>query len=196
MPRSSCPLVHPQKKMNRKHFIEAASAALGACVCGGAVFAQGQSPESESPEVRGLKRKIEFMQKRMARLVAALDAPTRQKVLETMGRECAKEFSSLTERFRGRPEAFLEEARRQWVKTASFDRSSGSIRIVDRAGGCTCAFVQPGLTPADFCACTLGWQKEAYSTIMNEPVEAELEASILQGAPACAFRIRQLRRPA
>ena len=148
-----------------------------------------QTKEDESPEVQDLKRRIEFMQKRMARLVRALDEPTRQKVLETMGRECAKEFGSLTDRFRGRPEAFLEEARRQWMDSATYDQATGTIRVMDRASTCTCAFVNPDLTPADFCACTLGWQKEAYSAILGEPVDVELEDSILRGGKRCAFRI-------
>ncbi len=182
--------------MERKAFLAAAAATVGGCLCGGRVFADASaaSPGShDTPAVAELRRKVEFMQKRIANLVTALDEPTRLKVLETMGRECAKEFSGLTERFRGKPEAFLEEARRQWMKTASYDPASGTIRVVDRAASCTCAFVQPGLTPADFCACTLGWQKEAYATILGEPVDAELESSILHGASCCAFRIRARR---
>jgi hypothetical protein len=50
--------------------------------------------------------------------------------------------------------------------------------------------VKPGVTPPDFCNCTLGWQKEAYSAILGRPVEAELEESILRGGSRCVFRIR------
>lgn len=181
--------------MNRKEFIAAAASAVGACACGGAALAQSSEAGQPSPETKELKRKVEFMQKRMALLVAALDAPIRKKVLETLGRQCAKEFSPLLERFRGKPEAFLAEAKRQWVKTASFDVETGNIRIVDRSTRCTCAFVQPGLTPADFCSCTLGWQKEAYSTILNQPADAEVESSILHGASQCSFRIWTQTKP-
>ncbi len=180
--------------MQRKEFLTTAAATLGSCLCGGALLgAETPSAEADSPEVRDLRQKIEFMQKRMARLVAALDAPTRSRVLETMGRECAKEFASLTERFRGKPREFLDEARRQWMKEASYDPATGTVRVVDRAAHCTCAFVRPGLTPADFCACTLGWQKEAYATILGEPVDAELESSVLRGDSCCAFRMRARR---
>jgi hypothetical protein len=174
-------------KMKRKEFV-ALAVGLSAGCCGGAV-ALAQGNDTEIPEVRELKRKIDFMQKRMARLIRALDANTRQKVLETMGRECAKEFSYLTERFKGKPDEFLKEAHNQWVEKATYDRAAGTIRVVDRSTSCSCAFVKPGLTPSDFCACSLGWQKEAYSTIFGEPVDAEIEASILRGAKQCAFKI-------
>jgi predicted hydrocarbon binding protein len=174
--------------MDRKTFITSL-AMFGMCGCGGAV-ALAQSNEPESPDVRDLKRRVSFMQKRMARLIAALDEPTRQKVLETMGRECAKEFGGLLERFKGKPEEFLEEGRKQWMERAAYDKAAGTITVVDRSKTCTCAFVDPGVTPPDFCACTLGWQKEAYSMILGEPVDAELESSVLRGAGQCAFRIK------
>jgi predicted hydrocarbon binding protein len=172
--------------MNRKEFVTLALAA-GACGCGGALLAQTSPPPS--PEVQELQRKVQFMRTRMARLVRALDAPTRQKVLETMGRECAKEFAPMIEPYRGRPEAFLEDGRQRWMQSTDYDKTRGTIRIVDRAKTCSCPFVEPGLTPADFCACTLGWQKEAYATILEQPVDAEIESSILRGAGQCAFRI-------
>lgn len=178
--------------MNRREFLAAAAATTGACMCGGAA-ALAQSSTADNPAAKQLQHKIDFMQKRMARLLVALDEPTRRRVLETMGRECAKEFSELTERFRGKPQEFLDEAKRQWMESASYDAATGEIRVVDRAAACTCAFVKPGLTPADFCACTLGWQKEAYATILGEPVDTELDASILQGASRCAFYIRPIR---
>lgn len=179
--------------MNRKDFL-AAAATLGGCVCTGALLRAAEpAPASDSPEVKPLRGQIDFMQKRLARLLRALDAPTRQRVLETMGRECAKEFGGLIGKYRGQPREFLDEARRLWAQETSYDPATGEIRVVDRAAHCTCAFVQPGVTPADFCACTLGWQKEAYATILGEPVDAELEESILRGDTRCAFRIRPRR---
>lgn len=179
--------------MDRKTFVTSL-AALGMCGCTGAV-ALAKGDEAESPQVRELKGRVAFMQKRMARLVAALDEPTRLKVLETMGRECAKEFGALLERFRGKPEEFLAEGRKQWMERAVYNQAEGSIAVVDRSRTCTCAFVDPALTPPDFCACTLGWQKEAYATILGEPVDAELESSVLRGGAQCAFRIR-VKKPA
>lgn len=174
--------------MNRKEFVTSALS-LG-CICSGGAAVLAGEPSEGSREIADLKQKIDFMQKRMARLVRALDKDTRARVLATMGRECAKEFGFLIDRFRGKPEEFLQEARRQWMESASYDAEKGVIRVVDRSTSCTCAFVQPGVTPGDFCDCTLGWQKEAYSAILGESVDAEIEGSVLRGDPKCAFRIR------
>lgn len=174
--------------MNRKEFV---TSALGlGCFCGCGALALGADRADDPKETSALKARVDFMQRRMARLVRALDPATRSTVLETMGRECAKEFRPLIDRFRGKPVEFLEEARRQWVESATYDEKSGTVRIVDRSPTCTCAFVQAGVTPGEFCECTLGWQKEAYSAILGEPVDAELESSILRGGQRCAFSIR------
>ena len=174
--------------MNRKEFV-ASALSLGCFGCGSAL-ALAAEPTGESKETAALKSRIDFMQKRMARLVRALDPTTRSVVLETMGRECAKEFGHLIDRFRGKPAEFLEEARRQWMESATYDAASGTVRVVDRSPTCTCAFVQAGITPGEFCECTLGWQKEAYTAILGEPVDVELESSVLRGGQRCAFSVR------
>jgi len=174
--------------MDRKEFIAKASALGAICCVPEALSAQTDS--SSHPKVEELTGKIRFMQLRMAKLVSALDEDTRKRVLETMGRECAKEFSGLITPFVGKPEEFLETAKKQWMATADYNKATGTIRIRDKSSQCTCAFVNPEFTPADFCACTLGWQKEAYSTILGEPVDAELESSVLRGDAQCAFKIQ------
>ena len=174
--------------MTRKEFV-ALAVGLGACCCGGAT-ALAQSAGTTTPEVQELKRKIEFMQKRMAKLVRALDEPTRQKMIETMGRECAKDSGgSLMNRFRGKPEEYLAEARRQWHENATYDKEKGTLRVVGPAKPCGCAFVKVGLTPPEFCNCTLGYNKEFYSAIFGEPVDVEIEDTFLRGADHCAMKI-------
>lgn len=160
------------------------------CFCGGSAAAYAENGTADPAAAAALQGKIDFMQKRMARLVQALDPATRSKVLETMGRECAKEFSHLIDKFRGKPNEFLAEVQRQWVESATYDAQKGTLRIVDKATACTCAFVKAGVTPGEFCECTLGWQKEVYSGIFGEPVDAELESSILRGGQRCIFSIR------
>jgi predicted ArsR family transcriptional regulator len=177
--------------MKRSEFLKAAGV-MGFCCCAGAA-GLAQSPAakpSDTPEVNELRRKLDFMQKRIARLIQALEEPTRKKVLETMGRECAREFGHLTGRFKGKPKEFLEEARRIWMDKADYDEKAGTIRVMDRPGNCTCAFVRIGLTPPEFCQCSVGWQKEAYATILGKPMDAEIESSVLRGDERCAFRMQ------
>jgi predicted hydrocarbon binding protein len=177
--------------VKRKEFIKTVCAA-GACSCAAPLlFARDPATGLPGPdEAEELKGKLDFVSLRMAKLVSALDEPTRVRVLETMGRECARQFTTLTGKFKGDPKGFLEEIKRQWASEASTDEKTGVIRVVDRAKGCSCPFVKPGVTPPEFCHCTLGWQKEAYSAILGKPVEVELISSILRGDSRCEYRIR------
>ncbi len=175
----------------KRHEFFAAAGTLGACVCcPGVAFAQTPTAGAQDPEVKQLKGSIDFMRKRMARLVRALDEPTRTRVLETLGRECAREFSSMTEPFRGKPREYVEEARRRWASEATYDEAAGTIRVAGRPGPCVCPFVQAGLTPTDFCTCSLSWQKEVFSVVLNRPVDAQLESSVLRGGTQCTHRIQ------
>ncbi len=175
----------------KRHEFFAVAGTLGACMCcPGVALAQTPTAGSQDPEVKQLKGKVDFMQKRMAKLVRALDEPTRTKVLETLGRECAKEAAQMTEPFRGKPREFVVEAKRRWASDATYDEAAGRIRVVGRAEPCGCPFVQAGLTPGAFCACGVGWQKEVFSVVLNRPVDAELESSVLRGGKECTFRMQ------
>jgi predicted hydrocarbon binding protein len=177
--------------MRRNEFLKTACA-LGVCSCAvPGLLAGGSGLENSAPdEVDELKRKMDFVSQRMAKLIAALDEPTRIQVLETMGRECARQYTALTDKYKGDPKGFLEEIKRQWVSETEYDEKVGTIRVADRAKSCFCPFVKPGLTPPDFCRCSLGWQKEVYGKILGKPVEVDLVESILRGGARCEFRIR------
>ncbi|MBZ5514112.1 MAG: hypothetical protein LAN62_04565 [Acidobacteriia bacterium] len=154
--------------------------------------------EKPNEEIEALKWKVNFMRVRFAKLVGilsdTLDEATRRKVFESMGRECARQFMDLTGKFAGHPEAFLEEIKKRWAKETEYDQAAGRIRVVDRSNHCTCAFVDEQLTPPAFCDCTLGWQKETYAMILGQPVDAELEESILRGGKQCSYRIQAVKR--
>jgi predicted hydrocarbon binding protein len=156
--------------------------------------AQTLLAQTANPEVGALKRKLEAAQLRFAKLVALLgenlDASTRKRIFESLGRECAKQYRGLTAKYANDIRGFLAAAQQQWVESVEYDEAAGSIRIVDKATTCSCPLVDQSLTPPEFCDCTLGWQKETYSMILGRPVEAEIEESILRGGKRCVFRIR------
>ena len=188
--------------MRRDEFIKGLCT-LGACSCAGFMLGTGGSARAEdkpNEEIEALKWKLNFMRVRFAKLVgilsANLDESTRKKVFECMGRECAKQFMDLTGKFKGNPEAFLEEIKKRWAKETEYDKEAGRIRVVDKSNHCTCAFVDEQLTPPAFCDCTLGWQKETYSMILGQPVDAELEESILRGGKRCVFRMQAVKSAA
>ena len=180
--------------MTRGGFVK--SCAQGLCACGASALLPGNAAgsQSEDPEVRALQGKVDACQVRFAKLAGilnqTLEPPARKKVYESLGRECSRQYRSLIERYTGDLEGFLAMAQKQWVETVEYDRQAGTIRIVDKGGKCSCPLVKPGLTPPEFCDCTLGWQKETYSAILGRPVEAEVEESVLRGGRRCVFRIR------
>ena len=171
---------------------------LGMCSCAALALLpqEATQAESSSVEVQELKRRLDTARTRFALLVRILrdnlDEPTRKKILENLGRECARQYSSLTAQYKGNINAFLDEIQKRWVEKADYDEKAGTIRIVDKSKNCTCPLVDESLTPPDFCNCTLGWQKETYSTILGRPVDAALEESILRGGSRCVFRIQIL----
>ncbi len=181
--------------MTRNVFMKGCAA--GMCSCAGMAWLApqaAQAAESASPELDALKWKMDFAQRRWAGLVQILetnlDEATRKKVWQSVGREHAREYRSLTDKYKGNIEGFLDDIRKQWVESAEYDAAKGTIRIVDRSPVCTCPLVRQNLTPQSFCDCTLGWQKEAYSAVLGRPVEASLEESILRGGKRCVFRIQ------
>lgn len=180
--------------MTRNDFMT--SCTLGMCSCAASVLLPQDSANAQSnnPELDELRWKLDAAQKRFAKLVGILnqnlDGPARKKIFESLGRECAQDYRGLTDKYKGDLKGFLGEVQKRWVTNADYDEKAGTLRIVDKASTCTCPLVKPGLTPPEFCNCTLGWQKETYSAILGKPVDAEVEESILRGGKRCVFRIR------
>ena len=180
--------------MTRSQFLK--GCASGTCSCAAVALvplepARAQTGNSEAAE---LQRKIDACQVRFAKLVGILnqnlDPPMRKKIFQSLGRECARQYQDLTGKYANDLEGFLAMARTKWIEKVEFDEKAGTIRITDKGPNCTCPLVKQGSTPPEFCDCTLGWQKEAYSAMLGRPVEAELEESILRGGSRCIFRIR------
>src|SRR5579885_84901 len=194
--RTECPsqfIPNGVLAVDRTEFMKCA---LGMCSCAALAFLpkEATAAESRNAETDALTWKLEAVHTRFAKLISILnenlDEPTKKRVLESLGRECAKQYSSLTDKYKGDIQGFLRYIQSQWVEKAEYDETAGTIRIIDKSRTCTCPFVQQGLTPGDFCSCTLGWQKETYSKILGKPVEADLEESLLRGGTRCVYRIR------
>jgi hypothetical protein len=172
--------------MTRGQFLK--GCASGLCSCAGVALVPLEAAGAQSDS------KVEACQVRFAKLVGILnqnlDPAERKKIFETLGRECARQYHDLIDKYKGDVKGFLAMGQTQWMEKAEYDEQAGTIRIVDKGPNCSCPLVKPGMTPPEFCDCTLGWQKEAYSTMLQRPVEAELEESILRGGRRCVFRIR------
>ena len=186
--------------INRKDFMKDCAAALcatGLC-CGirsPKAAAENAGQSCDPKELSDTQSRAEAARLRFSGLIQVLEArlpeQERKQVLHSLGAKCADTYrASLLDRYKGNLKGFLEEGRRNWMAEATYDEANGLIRIVDKGPHCSCPMVKEGSTPPSFCDCTLGWQEEAYSTILGRPVKAELEASILRGDKRCIYRIR------
>jgi Golgi nucleoside diphosphatase len=106
------------------------------CSCGAVAFLPRQAAlaQSTNPEVDGLKSRLDSVQKRFAKLVQILDenveAPVLKKVWENLGRDHAREYRPLTDKYRGNLEGFLNEIRGQWVEKAEYDAAKEAYSAV------------------------------------------------------------------
>jgi len=107
-----------------------------------------------------------------------------------VGHECALRNAPFFEKYRGDLDGFLAAAKDSWLERAEYDEKAGLLRVFGKPGPCYYPLVKIGRTPGRFCDCTLGWQEAAYSIVLGKPVTAEIEETVLGGAPRCSFIIR------
>lgn len=183
--------------MTRSEFVRCCAAGTCSCVALAVTAPTTALAQSGNPELDRLKWQLEASRIRYAKLLGILDQnldeATRKKILDNLGRECARQFRGRTfDKYKGDIQGFLKsiQAPDGWVEKVEYDEQAGTIRIFDRSPTCTCPLVKEGLTSDEQCNCTLGWQKETYSAILGRPVEAFLEKSILRGDKGCVFRIQ------
>ena len=186
--------------MKRSDFLKTCGA--GACGCSILGFLAPLSSRAENGERQTattpadnspLKQELDGSRERFAKLVSImgedLDGATRDKILASLGRECAQDYSAFFQKYRGDLQGFLAKVKTAWLEKAEYDEKTGILRIIGKPSPCACPLVKVGRTPADFCNCTLGWQQEAFSTVIGKPVIAEIEETVLRGGSRCSFRI-------
>lgn len=182
--------------MNRKEFLRT-GCKLGICSCLGATLLNPTklSGAEENPEVKKLKGKLSFIHKRFAKLIemmgSNLEEKTRNKIIESMGMECAGEYSQYFAKFKNNLKGFLGDLQKQWIERVIHDKDQKTITLIGKkTGDCFCPFVKQSVTPGDFCNCSKGWQKKAFETVTGKTVVAEVKESILRGGERCSFVIK------
>lgn len=181
--------------ISRGQFFRCCASAACSFVALGALSPAAEA-ENGNPEADWYKDRLDQARVRFSKMVEVLDSalPTdsRKKIFESVGRECANQYSELTwKKYRGNLKGFLESIQTKdgWVESVVFDERQGVITITDKQHTCTCPLVKQGTTPASQCDCTLGWQKETYSQIVGKPVHAVVLKSILRGDDRCVYQI-------
>ena len=109
-------------------------------------------------------------------------------ILEKTGRECAK-VGQLGGKFKGDPEGYFAAATRMWGTEFAWDRENGVVTVSVAEGDCGCPLVDKRRTPAVWCNCSVGYQKEIFESVFGRPVQASLKESKLGGAKRCVFEV-------
>ena len=122
-------------------------------------------------------------------LESRLDEAARLELVEQLGRNCAKRIGWANE-FKGNVRGFFQRMKENQGEVIEFDEAAGVITITSPERDCVCAMVDSKRTPAYFCHCSVGWQKETYETILGRKVEVEVTESVLKGSKRCVFEVR------
>ncbi len=184
--------------MDRKDFFKKACL-YGVCGCAGMsllsatnAFANPNSKinDDDKPDWR-----IGFMQDRFAKLIDIVnenvDDKTRGKIMESLGRQCAKLGIDYLKEYVGNLDKFIEKFEKDWAESVSYNKEKGIIKSVGKQKAhCPCPFVKNSKIDKHFCDCSIGWQKESFKIVTGKEVEVERTSSILHGDKSCDFTVK------
>ncbi len=175
--------------MDRKEFLKSA---CGLGVCGCALSLLGAPEPLHAEDTAAPDRRLAFARYQVAKMVGFMATDMKPEacagILEKAGRECAK-VGQLQVRFKGDPEGYFAAIKKSWGTDSSWDKEKGIITVTVAEGECGCPLVDSQRTPALWCNCSVGYQKEAFETIFGRPVKASLKESKLSGSKRCVFEI-------
>ncbi len=173
--------------MDRKEFLKTAG---GLGVCGCLLSTLGFGNEEKAAEVPD--QRLAFAQLQVANLVRIMsggdDPQAYVETLEKTGRECAK-LGGIPIAFQGRPEEYFAAAHKAWGTDFTWDRVKGTVSVSVAEGECKCPLVDSRHTPAFWCNCSVGYQKETFEHIFGRPVKVALQKSKLDGHKHCVFEV-------
>ena len=186
--------------MNRKDFF------TKSCQCGIASFAgllllsnntYSQNENGVAPdESEKLKYQIDFSRQRFSDFIKHLDGflekEERMQLYSKVGESCASSYESEILKGKGNLKGVLNEQLKQdWLKDYQINEETGEIKLIGQPReNCGCPLVQKGLTPAEFCNCSIGHMKKFYELILDKKIEVRLDGSILMGNESCCFTIK------
>jgi len=175
--------------MDRKEFLKSA---CGLGVCGCALSLLGAPEPLPAGETAAPDQRLVFARYQLAKMVGFMANDTTAEalagILEKTGRECAK-LGQLQAKFKGDPEGYFAATKESWGTDCWWDKEKGVITVAVAEGECGCPLVDSQRTPALWCNCSVGYQKEAFETVFGRPVQALLKESKLSGSKRCVFEV-------
>jgi hypothetical protein len=179
--------------VDRKEFLKSVCG-LGACGCAlNLLGAPGPAAAAEAPAKAPVEdQRLAFARYQLAKMLGFMATGTSAEacagILEKTGRECAK-LGQLPVQFKGDPEGYFAVARKNWGTDFTWDKQKGVVTVAVAEGDCGCPLVDKKRTPAIWCNCSVGYQKEAFEAIFGRPVTARLMESKLSGGKRCVFEV-------
>ena len=186
--------------MNKREFIKA-TCALGMCSCAapvlfGSEVAEAPKEAEDCDKIKDMNRRLNWRvnhaKGQLGLLLSEIedDIPLerREQILEKMGRNCVGSLG-WAEKYKNNPEGFFEHMKQHSGENITYDREKGLIRVVTRDRDCDCPIVDSSKTPAYYCHCSIGWQKQVYETILGKKIEVNLVESVLRGSSRCVFEV-------
>jgi hypothetical protein len=190
--------------MKRRELLSRACG-IGMCSCVASVFfddssSAAQENSTDSEELQKVQKELfrkqwwlDHTKKQIAKLWELLephlDEKQRLEIIEQLGRNCAKTIG-WAEQYKGNPEGFFKRMEQSQGEKFEYDKANGIIKITTPERDCVCRLVNSKFTPAYFCQCSIGWQKQMYETILDRVIEVELKESVLRGSKRCVFEVR------
>ncbi len=175
--------------MDRKAFIQSVCG-LGLCGCAAGLVGAAAPALADDPPAED--QRLLFARYQLAKLVgfmaADLPGPACAAVLEKTGRECAR-LGQLGKRFEGNPDGYFAAGRQAWGTEFTWDKDKRVVTVTVADGPCGCPLVNEKRTPAVWCSCSVGYQKESFEAVFGRSVEVNLKASRLGGATRCVFEV-------
>lgn len=175
--------------MDRKEFLRSV---CGLGVCGCAASFLGSPLPARAEDTPPEDQRLAFARYQVAKLVgfmaAGASAEACTGILEKTGRECAK-LGQLGVRFKGDPDGYFATAKAAWGTEFAWDKEKGVVTATVADGPCGCPLVDPKRTPAAWCNCSVGYQKETFEGVFGRPVQVALKASKLTGGARCVFEV-------
>jgi hypothetical protein len=175
--------------VDRKEFVKSV---CGLGVCGCVLNLLGSPNLLHAAETPAEDQRLRFTRHQLAKLLGFMatdmTAEACAGILEKTGRECAK-LGQLGAKFKGDPEGYFAAARKMWGTEFTWDKQTGVITVAVAEGECGCPLVDQSRTPAVWCNCSVGYQKETFETLFDKPVQACLKESKLSGSKRCVFEV-------
>jgi hypothetical protein len=175
--------------MDRKAFLKTVCG-LGVCGCVASLVDPAEALAATRAEVPD--QRLAFARHQVAKMVAFMaagtTAPACAEILQETGRECAR-LGQLGVKFKGDPGAYFAAATKTWGTDFQWNKEAGIVTVSVPEGECGCPLVDNRRTPAFFCNCSVGYQKEAFETIFGRPVQVSLMESKLGGSKRCVFEV-------